>query len=357
MKINHSVTTKIQDTFRVNQLKSIFDLSIQDKLTHQWEIDFPYDEIDDWKIGLILGPSGSGKTTLAKHIFKTNVISGYGWPKDKTIIDGFPEGQKTSDIVHILNSVGFSSPPSWLKPFRVLSNGEKFRATLARAIIENQEKLFVIDEFTSVVDRTVAKIGSHAVSKSVRKSNGQMIAVSCHYDIADWLEPDWILDLKTRKFRKVRLRRPKIKIEIYRSSRNIWEVFKHHHYLSGHIHRSARCYVGLIQNDPVVFCAVLPSEGHKGRRRIHRLVVLPDYQGVGVGKAMMNLIGTYYQNEGLKLSITSSHPSVINGLKVSPLWKCRQYDKTGSRKQSNNPTKKYGRPMTALATFDFIGSS
>jgi ABC-type ATPase with predicted acetyltransferase domain len=49
-----------------------------------------------------------------------------------------------------------NSVPSWYKPYQVLSNGEKFRADLARKLKSNT----VIDEFTSVVDRTVAKAAS-----------------------------------------------------------------------------------------------------------------------------------------------------------------------------------------------------
>jgi hypothetical protein len=38
-----------------------------------------------------------------------------------------------------------------------------------------------------------AKIASFTFSKSIRRSNKQFIAVTCHYDVEDWLEPDWVL--------------------------------------------------------------------------------------------------------------------------------------------------------------------
>ena len=102
------------------------------------------------------------------------------------------------DITGILTAVGFSSPPSWIKPYRVLSNGERFRCDLARAILEGGE-LVVFDEFTSVVDRTVARIGSAAVAKAVRRTGPpRFVAISCHYDIARWLQPDWVLDMQGR---------------------------------------------------------------------------------------------------------------------------------------------------------------
>jgi len=99
----------------------------------------------------------------------------------------------------MFNSVGFSSPPSWLKPYHVLSNGEKMRVDLARSLLSKKD-IVVFDEFTSVVDRNVAKITSFAVSKSVRKTKKQFVAVSCHFDILEWLEPDWVFNTNTMSF-------------------------------------------------------------------------------------------------------------------------------------------------------------
>jgi len=66
------------------------------------------------------------------------------------------------------------------------------RVDLARALLEKD--FVVFDEFTSVVDRQVAQTTSLAVNKAVRKMGKKFIAVSCHYDIVDWLEPDWVFD-------------------------------------------------------------------------------------------------------------------------------------------------------------------
>jgi ABC-type ATPase with predicted acetyltransferase domain len=76
----------------------------------------------------------------------------------------------------------------------VLSTGEKFRADLSRRVKDDA----VIDEFTSVVDRNVAKAASVAMSKYVRLNNIKRIVIAtCHRDIVDWLEPDWVIDTDT----------------------------------------------------------------------------------------------------------------------------------------------------------------
>lgn len=117
---------------------------------------------------------------------------------DKPVIDEMPKAS-VKEIELAFTSVGFASPPSWLKPYNVLSNGEKMRVDLAYCLLKD-EPLIVFDEFTSVVDRTVAKTTSYAISKAVRKSGKKFVAVSCHYDILDWLEPDWVFDTNEMRF-------------------------------------------------------------------------------------------------------------------------------------------------------------
>ena len=103
------------------------------------------------------------------------------------------------DIEKTFTSVGFSSPPSWLKPYKVLSNGEKMRVDLARCLLDNKE-LIVFDEFTSVVNRECAKTTALAISKAIRRSDKRFIAVSCHDDVIEWLAPDWIYDTDQKRF-------------------------------------------------------------------------------------------------------------------------------------------------------------
>lgn len=350
------VESKIKKSFRVDQLKSMFDLPIENKLSHNWHIELPIED-SEWQVGIITGPSGSGKSTIAKAIFGDFVHSGFAWPSDKAVVDAFPDGEKCQDIVSALNSVGFSSPSSWLKPFNVLSNGEKFRCELARAIIEYKNNpYFVIDEFTSVVDRDVAKIGSFAVSKAVRRTGGKLIALSCHYDIIDWLEPDWVFDMRDLSFRRGRLRRPEIKLEINTVDRSLWQIFSKHHYLSANLHKASQCYGCFWKKNMVAFAAILPLTGFKNTRRVHRIVVLPDYQGCGIAKVFLNFLGRHYRNNGQSLHITSSHPAVIHGLKRSVEWKAIAFKKFGCKvKKVTSSTGTDGRFGVVTASFKYNG--
>lgn len=187
---------KPNNTFRVNSIVNNFDLDIE----HIQENFVGNIDIEDkeWNVGLIVGSSGTGKSTIAKECFPNHYIKGYEY-KEKSIVDDMPKNKSIKEIEKTFTSVGFASPPSWLKPYDVLSNGEKMRVDLARSILEDKE-VIVFDEFTSVVNREVAKTSSYAISKAVRKQNKKFIAVACHKDIIDWLEPDWIYDTDEKRF-------------------------------------------------------------------------------------------------------------------------------------------------------------
>lgn len=193
-------------TYRVQSIIGKFDLQ-SDKFVEHFKGEINLD-IPDWKIGLIVGNSGTGKTTIGKQLFEDFYITEFKYV-EKSIIDDMPKDKDIDQIVKMFNSVGFSSPVSWLKPYSVLSNGEKMRVDLAYSLLNNKE-LIVFDEFTSVVDRNVAKIGSLALSKSVRNSNKRFIAITCHFDIEEWLQPDWVFNTNTMEFTTIKKKSQKL---------------------------------------------------------------------------------------------------------------------------------------------------
>src|ERR1700676_2079580 len=98
----------------------MFDFSVAEKSRASFSVEVPGIE-EDWSIGLIVGPSGSGKSTIARQAFGDGIYAGSDWPADKAIIDCFGE-HGIKEITQTLTSVGFSSAPSWVKPYAVLSN-------------------------------------------------------------------------------------------------------------------------------------------------------------------------------------------------------------------------------------------
>lgn len=183
--------SEIKETFRVAKIMGDYDLQLNHSDEHfKGNFELP----ENWNIGIIVGNSGTGKTTIAKEIFGDNLFRGFKY-KATSVIDDMPKNASIDEIQKIFYAVGFASVPSWLKPYKVLSNGEKMRVDIARCLLQN--KITVFDEFTSVVDRQIAKVICIAISKAIKESQRKFIAISCHYDIIEWLQPDWIFNTET----------------------------------------------------------------------------------------------------------------------------------------------------------------
>ena len=280
-------------------------------------------EVGEYQIGLIVGSSGSGKTTLLKEFGKPEIIS---WDNTKCIASNFSSPEEAIDK---LGAVGLNSIPTWCKPYNVLSNGEAFRADLARKLKDNA----VIDEFTSVVDRNVAKSCSVSISKYIRNNNLKNITIAtCHKDIIEWLQPDWVFDTDIGELipRGLLRQRPEIKLDIYETDHKTWELFKKHHYLSANLNKACKCYVALWNDIPVAFSANLCLPGRipplyegdtRNKFRESRLVVLPDFQGMGIGTKFSNSIGEMFLNMGYRYFSKVAHIRMGEYRQKSELWR------------------------------------
>ena len=348
------VESKVGESFRINKVRGMFDCQI-DSVKKEFDVNIPIENMK-WNVGLIVGASGTGKTTIAKEVFKEyELFKGFEWNGD-SVLDDFNGDFTAKEITEILSKVGFASPPDWLKPFRVLSNGQKMRVELARLILES-DKPFIYDEFTSVVDRQVACIGSAAIQKFVRKSNKQFIAVSCHYDIAEWLEPDWIYDVNKMEFIRGNLRRPEIKVDIREAKQSEWREFMDFHYLSSDHNNAAHKYIAEINGEAVAWCSVLhfPHPKIKNMKRIHRIVVKPDYQGIGVGYKFLNFISEVYKTKGFRVGIVTSSPSLIHAMYKGDEWVMTRKPSRLQNKAKTGALKGTTSDARLTASFEFVG--
>lgn len=316
-KLEKEITPLISKVDRdefITASEKAFDCTFNGTSTfYPWKL--PINLPKKFKIGVIVGSSGSGKSTLLKHF---GIEEKPEWKNNKSIVSHF---DNPDDAINKLGSVGLNSVPSWYKPYSVLSNGEKFRADLARKLESN----CVIDEFTSVVDRAVAKAASVSLSRYVKNNDLENIVLStCHRDILDWLEPDWVLDTDSGELlHGFFFVRPEIKIDIYRTNYDTWRMFKDHHYLDGNINKSARCYIGVWDGNIVAFGATItmPSGTLKNAWRGHRTVILPDFQGLGIGVRFSDAIGQIHLDQGHRYFSRTAHPRMGLYREKSDLWK------------------------------------
>lgn len=392
--VEAEVSCPVRDSFRVRQVAGMFDAPIAERATFRVRAETP--SLDEpWEIGLVVGPSASGKSTLARAAFGDAVYRPADWPRDVAVIDALGDAP-IKQTVALLAAVGLNSPPAWIKPHHALSNGEQFRCDLARALAHAAREalgpgsqssgerrsidvaraanhaslepaadspkprsplpLVVFDEFTSVVDRNAARMGAAAVARAIRggRVRRRFVAVTCHYDVAEWLEPDWIVDLAAGRLERRRLRRPSIELDLVRTRHSEWSRFAPHHYLSGQLSRSARCFAALWRGEPVAFCATIPSIGRRAHWRITRLVVLPDFQGVGIGSRVAEGVAGLHRAEGHRVNITAGHPAIVAHCARSPRWRLVRVRKQSGRAVAfvRNYRGSIGR---ATASFEYHG--
>lgn len=315
--------------YRAARVKSLFNA--ESGCNFDLCAELPIDD-DAWKVGLIVGPSGSGKTSMGREIFGDEAIyDPTDWPSDQPIIEAIAPAGDFNAVTAALAAVGLGSVPAWLRPFPVLSNGEKFRANLARLVCE-APKTVVVDEFTSVVDRQIAKFGALAFQKAWKRTAGKCVLLSCHYDIIEWVEPDWVFDTATGKYSGRGLwRRPKFDLEIWKTDWRYWPMFEPHHYLKLPMMCAAKNYIGAVDGEPVCHLAV--SSTHTGlgvEARACRLVVMPEWQGAGVGLRFLNQI-CQWQIDGderarlpgrkIPTLFHTSHPGLSAALRHSKAWR------------------------------------
>lgn len=317
VEVRHSCAEA--DSYRANRVKSLFNA--ESGANFALDAELPIDD-GDWRIGVIVGPSGSGKTSLGARLGR---IYDPRWPKDAPIIDAIaPEGDFNA-VTGALSAVGLGSVPAWLRPYPVLSNGERFRAMLARLVCE-APPFAVVDEFSSVVDRQIARVGAGAFAKAWRRTGGRAVLLSCHYDILDWLQPDWVFDTATGHFERGLLRRrPRMELQINETDWRYWPLFEPHHYLKLPRMIAASCYVGTIDGEPVAHVAVSTRPGLIEARAC-RLVVMPEWQGAGVGMRFLNAVcATWLRGENryrkpLRTLFHTSHPGLAAALRRDPAW-------------------------------------
>jgi ABC-type lipoprotein export system ATPase subunit len=332
--VNDQYTQYVYDTF-----------DIQDQSKTEVVVEYNLNTLDefDWNIGVIIGGSGSGKTTILKQLGQLVEPT---FDNSKALISNF-DFLTPQEATRLLSSMGLSSVPTWLRPYDKLSNGEQYRARLSYLVAKSKD-VVLIDEYTSVVDRDVAKAMSYALQKYIRKTNKKIIVASCHYDILEWLMPDWTCSPQKRgvveRHDYLRQGRPKISLQVSRCESKTYDLFKEHHYMSASVNKAFKFILFEWNNKPIAIAVIgmQTGMGVGNAYRDSRIVVLPDYQGLGLGTSISNFIGGICKSTNYRYFTKTIHPALGNYRNINnDIWKPTAYNgKVRNDKIVNNKWKK-----------------
>ena len=286
----------------------------------------------DFRVGVLVGPSGSGKTTILKSNF--NLPHAIEWTDGAPISTYFD----SSDGRERLCAVGLDKK-CWSREYAHLSSGEQFKAELARALSNSG----VVDEFTSNVDRHLAKQVARDVMTYVRKKGlRRLVFATCHDDFVPWLQPDWVYSTQTQELLVLRPKdclpslpeasdigllsfdTPQIQVDLERcKGADVWHMFSEFHYMDKNINNANRFFVAWWRGTPVgcVAATGFPGSVRQGVAfREHRIVVLPDFQGLGIGTRMSNAVASSFLRAGFRYFSRTAHPRFGSHRQKSDQW-------------------------------------
>jgi ABC-type dipeptide/oligopeptide/nickel transport system ATPase subunit len=339
---NYVVTLEspVVDSFRCRKAADSVNLDIKKKSIHHLEVGA--DITTSFNIGVIFGSSGSGKTTLARQMFGSESLLEAVDPA-KPIIEQFPQGMSYDECVGALTGVGLTSIPCWIRTANTLSNGQRARAEAAIKCASDTGRIVVIDEWTSVVDRDVARVMSHSIQKFARRQKKKIVLITCHWDVVEWLNPDWVIDCNTQTYKDRRNmvgaheRTDRLRLDIKECSKHAWRYFSKYHYLSEKLPGGKLYTFGLFRGEDQVgfICFACYSMVDRKLYHFNRAVVHPDFVGLGLGAKFATECSKIMNSRGFRIKSKFTSPAMYRHLKNHPNWRCMKIESIVTRADSS----------------------
>ncbi len=167
--------------------------------------------------------------------------------------------------------------------------------------------------------------------------------------------------MKTILLNKNKYDKPKIELSVQRVEASEWKNlrFDIHHYLTDNMNKVCKCLLFYWGDIPVAFVGLLnsPRKGYPHDLSISRLVILPDYQGLGLSSIILNFCGGIIKSLGddYRLLIKTIHTKMGKHLE-----KCKEWEPTtfNGKQRSNliHEGKKYKKRLERMSyCFKYVG--
>lgn len=170
--------------------------------------------------------------------------------------------------------------------------------------------------------------------------------------------------MKTVKINHKKGKRPEIKLTVRRVEPTVWKsmLFDKSHYLTTELNKSCKCLLFEWNGVPVAFVGILntPRKGIPYGCSISRLVILPDYQGLGLSTIIFNFVGGIVkslsdEDHDYKLYIKTAHSKFGEALSRNPNVRGTVFDGKGRDKKSADNQRYRNRLTRVSYCKEYIG--
>jgi len=274
----------------------------------------------------VTGDSGGGKSLLLKAFkdyFGNEAVSLDELQIDpkETLVEGV--GKDVKEAIEILSLCGLNDAFLFLRRYKELSDGQKYRYKLAKLVNCREKTVWVVDEFCASLDRVMAKIVAFLFQKVARKLGKTVVVATTHGDLVEDFQPDVVVEKEFESDIKVLRSEVKSKpcsirekVRVEKGSVEDYEGLKRFHYKSKDQKESIRPkgFFRLMYEDSlvgvIVYCSsylnlkarnmvfgeryvYTPSDLHKAHlineeiARISRVIVHPKFRGIGLGELLV----------------------------------------------------------------------
>jgi len=196
LNINIDFTTRTELTKRMIEVSHAFGLGVSEEKHFIIYKDFKL-SFNNGDLVYITGDSGGGKSLLLKEIKnrlneeKCINFDDLTIDSDTVVIDNI--GSNLEESVKYLSLMGLNDAFIFIRKYKELSDGQKYRFKLAKMISEKPDFIF-IDEFCNNVDRITAKVIAYNLQRTCRDNNITCFVATTHKDLIEDFNPSIIVD-------------------------------------------------------------------------------------------------------------------------------------------------------------------